>query len=486
VYRSNATRRSGGRNQPRWLTWTIDHGRRRLGPLVLTVVFVSLGSAYYFRWGPLVQHVPSTWLSAADLWSTYNASFAFIHGNFATVYSTGTGFLAFPGILIVFAPIAAIGSTLQTTLIEIAKNHHPVAHPEIYFLSGSFVPHATVVNFGKQQLAPHPQVFVLLAPYELLISAVALFALDALAEQVGVSRSRRIWLTIVQVVLLWNLAVRWGHPQDALAVAFVVYAMTFAIRQRWTGAGWLFGLALAFQPMVIVVLPLLLVAGGLRRVGGLLLRGLLPSIVVTIPPLAGDFHNTVHVLSTQPAYPARNHATPWTSFAPKIRVRGALPAVGGGPVRVLSLVLAAGFGWWARRWRSTPAMLAWATALALALRCYTESVMTDYYAWPALAVGLVVSGLCTQWRFLAVIATAVLTTVVAQWHLEEYLWWVLDMGGITVVLLLSARPGPVPESEAIGTQPQRGAARPRPASRPSTAKRQKSTGDKRKKARSRR
>jgi hypothetical protein len=479
------TRRVGAREQSRWFTWLVDHVQRRVGPLALTVVFVSLGCAYFFRWGPVVQHVPSTWLSAEDLWSTYNASFSYIHGNFAAVYSTATGFLAFPGILIVFAPIAAIGSSLQTTMIEIEKNHHAVAHPETYYVpGGSFVPHEAVVSFGNQQLAPHPQVFVLLGPYELVISAVALFALDALAEQIGVSRGRRVLLNITQVVLLWNLAVRWGHPQDALAVAFVAYALLFAIQQRWTGAGWLFGLALAFQPLVIVALPLLLVVGGMRRAWGILVRGLVPSIAVTIPPLAGAFHNTVHVLSTQPAYPSRNHATPWTSLAPKVRSPGAVPGVGGGPVRVLSLVLAAGLAWWARRWRSTPAMLAWALALALALRCYTESVMTSYYAWPALAVGLVVSGLCVQWRFLAVIATAVLTTVVAQWHLEEYLWWGLDIGGITVVLLLSAGPAPVPESRAMATP--RGGTRARPPARSPAANRRKSSRDKRKRTRSRR
>ena len=31
-----------------------------------------------------------------------------------------------------------------------------------------------------------------------------------------------------------------------------------------------------------------------------------------------------------------------------------------------------------------------AAAFALALRCFTESVMVSFYVWPALAVGLVV------------------------------------------------------------------------------------------------
>jgi glycerol uptake facilitator-like aquaporin len=64
-------------------------------------------------------------------------------------------------------------------------------------------------------------------------------------------------------------------------------------------------------------------------------------------------------------------------------------------------------------------MLMWAFALALALRCYTESVMTDYYLWPALALALVVAARCSNARFVIAIVAAIATTVTAQWH---YSW----------------------------------------------------------------
>ena len=41
----------------------------------------------------------------------------------------------------------------------------------------------------------------------------------------------------------------WGHPEDAVAVGFALYALVFALDGRWTGAGWLFGAALATQPL---------------------------------------------------------------------------------------------------------------------------------------------------------------------------------------------------------------------------------------------
>jgi len=85
-------------------------------------------------------------------------------------------------------------------------------------------------------------------------------------------------------------------------------------------------------------------------------------------------------------------------------------------------------------------MIVWAIAVALALRSYTELVMTSYYMWPALAVGLVVAARGSVRRFGIAIAVAVLVTVVAQWHLGVFLWWGLDVGGITALLAVAARP----------------------------------------------
>ena len=67
-------------------------------------------------------------------------------------------------------------------------------------------------------------------------------------------------------------------------------------------------------------------------------------------------------------------------------------AVAAGPGRVVALLAACLLGWWARRWRQRPDLLVWAAAIALALRCLTESVMDSYYVWPTLALGLVLVG----------------------------------------------------------------------------------------------
>jgi len=85
-------------------------------------------------------------------------------------------------------------------------------------------------------------------------------------------------------------------------------------------------------------------------------------------------------------------------------------------------------------------MVVWVVAVALALRCYVESVMTAYYVWPALAVGVLVGARRRAWRFALAVTAALFTTVAAQWQLAMYPWWIIDIGGITTVLIAAAGP----------------------------------------------
>ncbi len=442
-----------------------DRLHRRAWPILVTVVFVGLGTAYFYRWASAVQGHRFAWLTPDDLWVTFGDAVAFSHGHFSVVYKT-QGFLTFPGILIVLAPVAALSGTFNTTVVEIAKNHHVLQQPVIVQLLGTPNLPTDVVTSGKGEYLAHPQVLLLLAPYILLLSCTALFACDALAERLGVTSSRRTVLAVAEAVVLWNVSVFWGHPEDAVAVALVLYGAVFALDERWTGAGWLFGAAIAMQPLVIVLLPIFLVMSGRHRALPFVLRAVIPVVVITIPPLAADVHDTVHSLTSQPAYPNHpgDHKTLWTALAPKLGGRGVDARIGGGPVRVIALVLAVLVGLWARRWKNRPEMLVWAMALALALRCYTESVMTAYYVWPALAVGLVVAARASHRRFAMAIGIAVATTIVAQWHLGEWTWWALDMAGVTGLLIACARPEPPPATEPKrerGSPARAGAARPR-------------------------
>ncbi len=441
--------------------WLIDRLSRRVGPIVTAVVFVGLGLAYVFRWGSVVRHTPSLWITPVDLAGIFRASSALAQGHFNAIYQSSSGFLALPGFLIVLAPLGALSNVFHTTFVEITKNHHLVTHPQYLISHTAHIWDSGTITSGAHRAnvySVQPQWFAYVAPYVMVLSCSALFACDALAERLQVSRTRRAVLSVAEAVVLWPVIVFWGHPEDALAVALLVYSLWFALDERFGWAGWLFGAAVAVQPLVIVVFPIILVIGGRTKVLGLILRGVIPAAAVTAGPLVAEFHATLHDVVSQPALPdlKGNHQTPWTFLAPKLGGRGSSTAVGGGPTRVIALVAAAALGWWARRWREKPEMLVWAAAVALALRSYTESVMTAYYVWPAVAVGLVVAARGSRLRFGLSIALAIVVTIIAQWQLELFQWWLIDVVGATAVLVAAAWPVPL---EPVDLQPKPGRVR---------------------------
>ena len=200
----------------------------------------------------------------------------------------------------------------------------------------------------------------------------------------------------VVAVLLWNVTVLFGHPEDAVAVAFAVYAFVFALNGRFAGAGWLFGVALMFQPLVLLMLPVLLAMAGRRYALGMTIRFVLTAAAPVLFILVANVRATLRALIDQPTSPSVNHLTPWTALSPHLS--GGLVAAG--PVRILGLLFAIGLGVWVyRRWLGRPELLAWSCSLALALRVYTESVMTPYYASAAMVVGVAVAARCSARRF---------------------------------------------------------------------------------------
>jgi hypothetical protein len=378
---------------------------RRVWPMAGTVTLVTLGMAYSLFWAPVVRHHPY-WMQSGDLWSTYRDAHYVGWGYLGGIYSAGTALISFPGIVLALAPVAMLTGALGLTE-------------------------------GFPKFVAKPGAWLLLGPYTLLLSAVALFACDALAERLGVPGRRRALLCLCEAVALWNVAVIWGHPEDAVAVGLALYALLFALDGRWTGAGWLFGFAVATQPLVLLMLPVVVALVPRDRLAGLLARSVAPAVALLITPLVSQFGPTSHALLDQPNYPVLDHTTPWTALAPVLGGKGTNLTVSAGPGRVVALALALGLGWWVRRMRDRPDVIVWAAALALALRCLTESVMVAFYVWPVLAVALVVSSALGRWRRLLLAgACATFTTVATQWHLGWLAWWSMATAGILATLLV--------------------------------------------------
>jgi hypothetical protein len=385
----------------------VGHGlaarlRRRSWPTAITALSLVTGMLYCLLWSPLVRHTHQ-WVVPGDIWGAFRSAQFVGWGDLGNVYGAGTGLVTFPGILLLFAPVAMI--------------------------TGAF----GMTDSFPFQLA-HPTSWLVLGPYEILISCSAIFACDALAERLGVARGRRRLLCVAEGVVMWNISVVWGHPEDAVAVALAIYALVLAFDGRWGGAGWLFGAAVATQPVVVLMLPVFLALAGKSRALSLLVRASLPSVLLLATPLVAEFHATVHALVDQPNFPNIDHRTPWTSLAPRLGGSGERLSVAAGPGRVVAIALACLTGWMARRWRTRPEMIVLAVAFTLALRCFTESVMVSFYVWPALAVGLIVVMRRSTWHWVIGVTAAVIVTVCSDSHLGEWAWWGIVNGGIAAVL----------------------------------------------------
>jgi hypothetical protein len=449
----------------------IGRFRLRSVPLIVSFVYVALGLLYFFRWGSLVEHVPSLWLGPGDLRLTYFASSQVAHGQFGAIYNRNLDFVEFPGMLILLAPLGALGNVFHTTLLEVTKTQSvPVPfslHYAIPFLNPQ------QFNVGGQVYVSHPQWVVAVDPYVLLLSCITLFACDALARRFQVSRQRRAVITFVEAVLLWSVTVLYGHPEDAVAIALAVYALIFALDKRFVGAGWLFGAAVAFQPLVLLMVPVLLAMAGRRSGIALGVRSVLPTAVLLSFPLIANFNVTFRELVDQPSFPNLNHATPWTALASRLGGQGLGLTVAAGPVRVLAIPFAIGIGIWVarRRWLGSPELLAFACAVGFALRTYTESVLVAYYLVGALAIGLVVAGRSSRWRFGVASLLAITITILGQLKLAWFPWWMIQVGGLTGFLIVIAKANSaalgagtvgrtdVRTSSALRTKPASGAAK---------------------------
>ena len=389
--------------------------RRRLLPLLATaaLIAVSIGSTTW--WGPLITGAHS-WGLPDDLWGTLAAAQRLVHLDIGGLYAPPTGLVGFPGAAVILVPAAAIidaaGISLQV----------PGAHNV------------------------HPTAWLLAGPYEIAISSVVLFAADALAERLGADRSKRAVLAAASAVALWCVSVEWGHPEDAVGVGLLLFAILALSCRKAPRSAWLLGAGIAVQPVVLIALPLILIALEPRRVAGYLIRAAAPAAALLGVAAAANWRVTLHAVTNQPNWPRVDHPTPWTSLAPHLNGG----AVAAGPFRLTAIGVAfmaaviLGRHFSAERGRAwSPETLQeflWWTALALALRSVFEPVMVAYYLWPVLAVAVIAA--VRDWARLA--ATSVLVAVITfgsqvSWP-GPWAWYGPMIAGLAVTLFLARLP----------------------------------------------
>lgn len=403
----------------------------------ISALFVVAGCLYCFVLGPAVRHVPAFWASPSDLGNTFRSASDLARGHVSTVYGR-SGLVSFPGILLLLLPFGALSSAFQTTVVQISQGGRPLPQLQTTVVH-QYLANPVIGHGGGNVYVAQPQWLLVVFPFTLVLACSALFAFDALARQLGVTMGHRRLLAVVEAGLLSSPIVETGHPEDVVAVALAVYALVYVLRGRWAPAGWLFGMAIAFQPLVLLMAPILLVVAGWPEALAFAGRSALPSAALLALPLATGFSSTIRTLLYQPNYPLVDHQTPWTALAPHLGGSGMGLSVASGPGRMFAIAAAGFIGYRARRWREDPEQLLWACAVALGLRCYTESVMDPYYTWPALALGVVLVARRSAPRYAAAIAVASATTVVSLEHAIAWLpWWLATVGGMSILLAVAS------------------------------------------------
>jgi hypothetical protein len=389
---------------------------RRAFPLIAVVVMILIGMAGTI-WGP-VYYGQQSWAVPDDLWATLVAAQRLLHLDLAGLYTPPTNLITFPGAAVILVPVAAV---LDAAGLAIHAGHQGV----------------------------HPTGWLVAGPLETLISAIVLFAADALAERLGASLPKRFLLAAAEATALWNVTIRWGHPEDAVAVGLVLYAVLALGDERPSRAAWLTGAAVAVQPLVLLAFPILAVAVKPRRLPGFVARAATPPIVTLAAAAAANWTATIHAVTSQPNAPSIDHPTPWiyVTFLARPLSDGSVAA---GPARALSVLVAVGCALCIRnRWRTerltgawSPQALAgllWWIAVALALRSVFEPVMVSYYVWPPLAAALAAAS--RDWiRLVPAAAAATVLTFLSQvsWR-NPWVWWT-PMVVVLGLTLLAARP----------------------------------------------
>jgi hypothetical protein len=374
-------------------------------------VLIMIGMLSTTWWGPAIID-KTTWSLPDDLWATLLDARRLAHLNLAGLYAKSTGLISFPGTAVILVPalavIEALGYTLQTP--------------------------------GPAN--PHPAAWLIVGPYMIALSAVVLFAADALAERLGLPWPKRAVLAGAEATALWGVSVQWGHPEDAVAVGLFLYAVLALADARPARAAWLTGAAVAVQPVVLIALPMLLMTLPWRRVPGYVIRAALPGALLLGAAAVANWSATYRAVTSQPNWPTVDKPTPWLHVPWLVRQLGD-GSVTAGPARLLGIAVACGCALLAgRSWRAARAGLGWdATllvqvlwwvAVAFALRVAFEPVMVAYYFWPVLAAALLAAA--PSWPRLAV--TSVLAGVLtfgSQVTWRGYLsWWA------PVIVLLTA------------------------------------------------
>lgn len=404
---------------------TVGWWREHVWPVSGTLALVLFGMTYSFFWYPVVHQI-QYWVTPSDIWATFRDAHYIIWSGEGHVYSANTDIVTFPGIAVLLAPVAWLQDVLKLS----------ASAPGIYLA--------------------RPTAWFVLDPIDLLCGAFMLFPLDALARRLSLSGARRAVASFLETILIFPVVAFWGHPEDTLAIGLGIYALLAAYDRRWLHSAAFFAVAIVFQPLTLLILPLALAYVPVRKWPSFGVVMSIPSAALLIVPLIQEWGPTTYAIFKQPNDPGVDHPTPWLSLAPILRpagwanvtklhyakVKGVYrvvytpvrtfvgEVVAAGPGRTIALVLACLIGVWVARRKPAFVEVIWWAAVALSLRCVFESVMDPYYLVPSLVLAVVTASTGSKVRFVLTLVAAAFCTRASYWHTGDWRYYLLVIGSL--------------------------------------------------------
>ena len=384
----------------------------------LTLLAIAAGMAWSLWLEPWMRHSPY-WLPSEDVWVPIQSAQYVANGALGYLYEATPLFVAPPLIAIVLAPIALIGQTLGMT----TDTPFPIPHPTLWLVYG---------------------------PAGLALTAVLFHAVRSVAVELRIRRP--VVLQLVAFALVVDpVAIRSGHFEDVLALAFVLFFVRARLRGQPIHAALMLSVAIAFKQWALLAVPLAIVtAPPGRRVRTTAAACAFPALLMAFP-LAVDAKHAVPALLGARSWPWLGHPAPWVSDAHRILV--------GTPARLGAVLFAVLVAWFVRD-RSDGSTLLAGLGLVFLGRIAFEPTLYAYYLAPG-AMLLVLHAAPVPRRLVRAVVLSLAALAMFLLHLPRDPWWAIEAGiGVALawpagreVFLRTRRRAPVqpdPEPRLLG------------------------------------
>jgi hypothetical protein len=253
----------------------------------------------------------------------------------------------------------------------------------------------------------------------------------------------------------------YGHAEDLVALGAMLYGLVASLDGRHRAAGWWLGVALAFQFLAFLAVPIALVLLRRRQWLGAVVRMVVVPLSVMVVPLASEPKSTLLQIFHQKVYDDFGYISPTWHLDPGVGtvIRGvvALIAI---PVALIVVRILPGDR------QGAANLLVWVLAGLLALRVL-EPELVPYFLAPALALAPISASRGPWWR----LGTTCAGAVWLNWWLHapiqaRWLPWLFLVAQLCVLGWLSLPRTPQLSVEDTNSPPVHKPARSPAARRP--------------------